>query len=390
MKILIVLEGIYPTPGNNALVLSSLLPILREEHEVFIFATQFALNGPDAEKAPMEWCGCRVFYPRRWAFPGILGSVVKKISQPLYETVGTFLSLRREIAQLDAQWHFDGVITHFRHEKQVFAALTPRTKGKILYILDPIRAITDKACPRLHRFYWKRILSAQRAVLTTPFIREGLLREGLAKDSKIIPVAFPKVTDQSFVRSLPEDGFCRLLFCGWLYSDIRSPEYFLKIVSRLDERFIVTFMGRECQKLTEQYEIHTRAKLITLPHQPYEVAMQAMADADVLINIGNSVPVHLPSKTLEYINSGKPIVNFYKLEDCPTLYYTRRYPLCLNLPESQPDIDAAAKRFTQFCLENKGRTLERSFLEKEFADCTPQYIAEKMNAALGTGQKGRK
>ena len=62
-----------------------------------------------------------------------------------------------------------------------------------------------------------------------------------------------------------------------------------------------------------------------------------MADADVLINIGNSVPVHMPSKTLEYINTGKPMVNFYKFADCPTLYYTKRYPLCLNLYEKEFD-----------------------------------------------------
>ena len=382
MKILIVLERVFPKLGNNALVLSALLPILREEHELFIFTTQFAEKGPEAEGLPTEWQGCRVFYPRSRAFTGVLSHLVKKISPPLYETIGTFLSLRREVARLDAQWHFDGVITHFKHNEQVFAALTPRTKGKILYILDPIRAITDEACPRLHRLYWKRVLSAQSAVLTTPFIREGLLREGLAKDSKIIPVAFPKVTAQPYARSLPEDGFCRLLFSGWLYSDIRSPEYFLKIISRLDEKFIVTFMGRGCDEMTERYEIHTRAKLITLSHQPYDAAMQAIADADILINIGNSVPIHIPSKTLEYINSGKPIVNFYKLEDCPTLYYTRRYPLCLNLAESQPDIDAAAKRFTEFCLENKGRRLERGFIEKEFAEATPRYIADQILSAM--------
>ena len=58
-----------------------------------------------------------------------------------------------------------------------------------------------------------------------------------------------------------------------------------------------------------------------------------MAKSDVLINIGNSVPVHMPSKTLEYINTGKPIVNFYKFKDCPTLYYTNRYPICQNVFE---------------------------------------------------------
>lgn len=175
-----------------------------------------------------------------------------------------------------------------------------------------------------------------------------------------------------------KNGRIRLLFCGWLYSDIRSPRFFLDIVSRLDERFEVTFMGRECEKLLERFPVETKAEIVTLPQQPYETALQAMADADVLINIGNSVPVHMPSKTLEYINTGKPMVNFYKMEDCPTLYYTKRYPLALNIFEGDPDIETAAETFVRFCEENRGKTVDRELILREYADCTPEYIAQKI------------
>lgn len=190
------------------------------------------------------------------------------------------------------------------------------------------------------------------------------------------------IVQRDVQRRRQDDGRIHLLFCGWLYSDIRSPEYFLKILSRLDARFSVTFMGRECERLTEHFEIRTAAEVITMPQQSYETALQAMADADILINIGNSVPVHMPSKTLEYINTGKPVVNFYKMQDCPTLYYTNRYPLCLNLSEQDPDLDAAADRFMRFCLENKGKTVDRAYIESEYADCTPEYIAGKILEAL--------
>ena len=176
---------------------------------------------------------------------------------------------------------------------------------------------------------------------------------------------FPKTVSAGYhriakdcVRKKTCGNSIQLLFCGWLYSDIRSPKYFLDILSRLDERFVVTFMGRECEKLTERFDVQTKAELITLPQQPYETALQAMADADVMINIGNSVPVHMPSKTLEYINTGKPFVNFYKMDDCPTLYYTKRYPLCLNMSEKETDLDAAAQRFIGFCVSSKGKTVE--------------------------------
>ena len=190
------------------------------------------------------------------------------------------------------------------------------------------------------------------------------------------------ITEKYAAGTSPSGEKIRLLFCGWLYSDIRSPKYFLDIVSRLDERFEVTFMGRECEKLQERFPIKTKAKLITLPNQPYDVALQAMADAEVLINIGNSVPVHMPSKTLEYINTGKPMVNFYKFADCPTLYYTKRYPLALNLFEEEKGLNAAAARFIRFCEENVGKTVDHNWIESEYANCTPQYIAQKIIDSL--------
>jgi uncharacterized Fe-S center protein len=81
-------------------------------------------------------------------------------------------------------------------------------------------------------------------------------------------------------------------------------------------------------------------------------------------------------------NTGKPVVNFYKFEACPTLYYTQRYPMALNLFEEEKDPDAAAARFVRFCEENVGRTVDHNWIETEYADCTPRYIAQKILESL--------
>ena len=36
-------------------------------------------------------------------------------------------------------------------------------------------------------------------------------------------------------------------------------------------------------------------------------------EADILVNIGNSIDNQMPSKIFEYISTGKPILNFYKI-----------------------------------------------------------------------------
>lgn len=145
-------------------------------------------------------------------------------------------------------------------------------------------------------------------------------------------------------------------------------------------------MGKECDKLGERFAFDTAAEVVLIPQQPYDAALRAMAKADILINIGNSVPVHMPSKTLEYINTGKPFVNFYKMPDCPTLFYTRRYPLCLNILEDDDKVEEAATEFLQFCLCNIHAKVDRSFILKEFEDCVPRYIAEQILVGLGGKQ----
>lgn len=252
--------------------------------------------------------------------------------------------------------------------------------------MDPPGCTLDGYCETPFRAReLSKIFSLCDSVFTTQFIGQELLRHGYSKYiSKLTHVGFPLIDNNGTTSvQVPRRKKIQLLFCGWLCSHIRSPRYFLHILSRLDGRFRVTFMGRECELLRERFDFTTAAEVVTLPQQPYETALRAMAEADVLINIGNSLPVHMPSKTLEYLNTGKPVVNLHKLPDCPTLHYTSRYPLCLNLYEGEGDIDRAAERFIRFCEENRGKTVDRDFILREYADCTPEHIAGKILEELG-------
>ncbi|MBO4452716.1 MAG: hypothetical protein J5793_02155, partial [Clostridia bacterium] len=89
-------------------------------------------------------------------------------------------------------------------------------------------------------------------------------------------------------------------------------------------------------------------------------------------------------KTLEYINAGKPIVNFHKMPDCPTLYYTNRYPLCLNVYEDKSAVDENTSKFIDFCEKSIGKTVERDYILREYADCTPEYIANVILKGLNS------
>lgn len=380
MKLLIMTGPLYPLPGNNANLIGKLIPrFLAAGHEVQLFSAAF---GAEEGKLPTECFGV----PVHWATDGkmdwkrkLLYPAISKVLDPNgFSDALQVQILLRELKTISGRYPFDAVLSTSEPYPMATTASRLHRVKRALFIMDPPACVSSGTETAYRNRTLPRTLKKQTGVITTPFIRDALASHGFSLPDRTASAGFPMITPDLPERKASKDDRIHVLYCGWLYSDIRSPRYFLDIVSRLDERFEVTFMGRECELLQERFPTETSASIITLPNQPYDVALQAMADADILINIGNSVPVHMPSKTLEYINTGKPVVNFYKMDDCPTLYYTKRYPLCLNMSERDGDIDAAARRFIDFCVKNKGKTVDRGYIETEYADCTPKYIAQKI------------
>ena len=383
MNLLLNTGSIAPKLGNNAALLLKLLPFFQQYHAVRLLSPR---GISPSENQITEYNGVPLIWgaAQRNGVQGLCDSAAAKlIDRNGYSDYIGAKRLKAAVDDLLKRDPVDAIISTMEPFPAADAAARIHCNKRILYLMDPPACISSGQSTPYRNRRLKKILASHNVILTTPFISAALIGNGFNQfEERIVPVGFPLI-ERHDLRANTTDSRIHLLFCGWLYSDIRSPKYFLDILSRLDERFVVTFMGRECEKLAERFDVHTKAQLITLPQQPYEVALQAMADADIMINIGNSVPVHMPSKTLEYINTGKPFVNFYKMDDCPTLYYTKRYPLCLNMSEKDTNLDAAALRFIDFCVENKGKTVDRDYIEREYEDCTPQYIAQKILDALG-------
>lgn len=384
MKLLILSGPVFPQPGNNANLIGKLIPILRERHQVQLASLAAQGTGDDL---PKTCFGVNVHWIRDEK-----QGLIRRFLVPAYARIADrggysdavmVYAVRKVLAQLRREYAFDAIISTCEPFYAAAAAAGIPGVKKVLYLMDPPELVSGSPGTHYRNGHLAGILAKQDTVVTTPFIREALAERGIVPRN-VISVGFPMVEPHNAVGAFSgmDQGKINLLFCGWLYSSIRSPAYFLKLAEVLDDRFCIWFMGKECDRVAERFSFHTEAEVRVLPQQPYAIALAAMAQADILINIGNSVPVHMPSKTLEYINTGKPFVNFYKMDDCPTLYYTKRYPLCLNLFEGEQDVDAAKQQFLSFCLEQRGKTVERSRIEAEFPDCTTRYIGEKIMEAL--------
>lgn len=144
---------------------------------------------------------------------------------------------------------------------------------------------------------------------------------------------------------------------------IRNPEFFLSVISKVKDVSLDLFVRKgECEQIINRYakdNIHReyfvdKAKYIDMLKYGY----------DVLVNIGNVSTLQAPSKMLELLSTGKPIINFYFTEDTQ-FNMIEKYPLGLNIKNG--DLDAVRK-IENFCHEMKGKRMTFKEVEVLFPD----------------------
>ena len=249
----------------------------------------------------------------------------------------------------------------FVSNEPYFAALSvSRSKiaaEKILYYIDPFAEMVPILCetvPQFRHRTHKEILERVNKIITTPRIYDRMVGAPYGKYlSKTFANEFPLFGE--LVRCKDVSSICfdsnkiNLLYCGWL----RNASLLQNVIIRLDERFTVTIIGNGNEELQG---VRSKAEIRLIQAVSREVAVNAILDADILLSIGNVYPVHIPSKTFDYISSGKPVIHFYSIEDCPARAIYDRYPLSLMLPNDSIE-EEATRLITSFSLAMKDKTI---------------------------------
>lgn len=390
MKLLIMTGPIWPALGHNANLMAKLLPFFSEQHDISIL-TYLPSHDP-AKLPPSEFRG----FPLYCAVPKndfreqvLFRTEAKLFDRNGYSDLCPSKILARYAAGLLAEQHFDAILASTGpFEAMNAAAMQSGVARKYLYMMDPPDLLCGRPGTPYRNRRLRKILNSFDRVFTTKYAHSAFAEQGFSDlRCQFTELGFPMMEPHS-PQPLPEHitmphDKVNLLFCGTMNTTIRSPAYYLKLAEHLDERFRLYFVGWGCDTLTENSAFHTRAEVIALPQQPYSTALSMLHHADVLIIIGNQLRVHLPSKVLEYMSFCKPIVNFYKFEDCPSLDYTRRYPFCLDISEQEPLTPEVVSAFQDFCLSNRGKTVDYNFVSNEFFEFRPDYIANVISNLIG-------
>lgn len=139
-------------------------------------------------------------------------------------------------------------------------------------------------------------------------------------------------------------GSFRLVYVGTLYRRLRSPVPLLNLFERLvsalpDVPLELHFLGNvnDSAELFHPYEHWLGSRLFVHGLVSRAHAQQTMQDAHVLINLGNHSATQLPSKVIEYVAMGKPILNLITIRDDSSVGVLASYPAALTL-----QVDGAA------------------------------------------------
>ena len=128
----------------------------------------------------------------------------------------------------------------------------------------------------------------------------------------------------------------RLVFAGTLYSQIRNPAALLEFFNLLLKTSIgvqleLHFFGviNNCEPYFEKYRELLDYKIFLHGLVPRDSALRAMMDATVLVNLGNSTVYQLPSKVVEYVILGKPVLNITKtVADSSQIFFSNFEGIC--------------------------------------------------------------
>lgn len=231
-------------------------------------------------------------------------------------------------------------------------------------------------------------------IFTTPVLLEAYheLNDYSPFLSKISAVDFPVMTKSAkscepFLFPGSNKGDYILLYAGTIADTYRSPSYALQVLRALKgcmPELHVYFMGINQSALLTSFVKENPSWLFLLPPQPATIAQAAIDSANALINIGNTLSNQMPSKIIDCIASGKPLLNFIKSNSCPTLRFTRKYSLALNITENK-EIAQAANEVSCFLQKTRDCCLPFEKVSTQFFFATPSYVSEHILTKIREG-----
>ena len=246
-----------------------------------------------------------------------------------------------------------------------------------IYQLDPFYNYGDIENRRLKQLFINYLKRVNHIFTTQLLIDEYRLDHEISHYlKKISMVQFPKLKETKHIEKQAGLG-TTLLYSGSLYGD-RKPDFLINLSKCLPDNCKIVFCGI-CKN---DYEIDFLKNngIVCKGYCSQRVLEEEIGQADFLINIGNTVKNQLPSKVIEYIATGKPIINLSQIDDCSSMRVLQNYELFLNIDAKC--ISENKEIIRNYISESIGRTIPWEKIKEQYREYTPEYVANTILSVI--------
>jgi hypothetical protein len=258
------------------------------------------------------------------------------------------------------------------------------------FSLQPMHPLNNEFFYRAMNLWAEREIVRRATLFTVPTkAMLGLYKETwpkLAAKLEILPpvCTMPVISEVQPRASLEDSGAIRIGNFGSFYPGVREPEPLLRSVWRTSKLldlelhlFGTPYPGWSA--LLQELQGHS-LRIQERGLLPRAAVPAAMADMDVLLLQGNRHGIQLPSKIVDYLASGRPILHVQQDEDDPILEYLEGHPLACTV--NILDWDEEEERVVQFLRSCRGQLVPEAWRQARLQHHSPGALAGRLEVMV--------
>ena len=410
-KVMVILGAYYPNPSANGICVGRVVDeLLQNGYSVFCLCNS-QLGAPDKEDIDnLHIQRIKVKAHTKY------NEIAKKSSNKIQKVFYSLLSLLSDIFHI-VKMTKNFPVASMHHSKKIFkvansilvendidlvigvnmptdtmhaAYLLKKEHPNIDFIpycLDPIyggmdnKFLSKKVVDKRNCQFERKMLEASSLFIAQHEHREHFEKCHAQFADKLRFVGVPLLVNHNDLTLPPKRDKKVLLYAGALAKSTRNPAYIFEVFKHINNVKLIMYIsnGEEWVKSAAKgiynIEIHGRIS--------HDEVLAKMNEADAFLNIGNTQTMFCPSKIVEYISYGKPIVSTYRTDNDTCSYYMSKYPLGVYLDERAENVRDAAQKIEKMIADNT-KFLTYEELKELHADNTPAYVVDLIRSLHGS------
>lgn len=177
-----------------------------------------------------------------------------------------------------------------------------------------------------------------------------------------------------------------MVYSGHLSSCYRPPFKLIEVIKQISKQMDVKcffFSRGDCEDVIRQAEKDTNGTIKHMGYVSQDVLLSYTDMADFLLDIGNKLSgddYSLPSKVIDYMAMGKPIIHINGINDS-AIDYLDRYGLAICVPEDFSE-EYIKQNVMNFIRKNRRKRQDFTDVACKFPQNTPEYTADLIIGAI--------